>query len=114
LKQRSAACSHSRRGQGSAGRKKLSRPECYRAGAAAHAAGMVGMDRVRQTARMMTFPRRVLAAALAALVLPAAAQPHLTPYPAKTIRVIAPFPPGGGVDIVARAMAEKLSPRLGQ
>ncbi|HET7671359.1 MAG TPA: tripartite tricarboxylate transporter substrate binding protein [Burkholderiales bacterium] len=30
------------------------------------------------------------------------------------MRFIAPFPPGGGVDIVARAVAEKLSPRLGQ
>ena len=30
------------------------------------------------------------------------------------MRFIAPFPPGGGVDIVARAIAEKLSPRLGQ
>jgi tripartite-type tricarboxylate transporter receptor subunit TctC len=35
-------------------------------------------------------------------------------YPVKPIRFIAPFPPGGGVDIVARAMGEKLSPRLGQ
>src|SRR5439155_6822990 len=40
---------------------------------------------------------------------PAAAQ-----YPAKPIRFIAPFPPGGGMDIVARAVGEKLSPRLGQ
>jgi len=40
---------------------------------------------------------------------PAAAQ-----YPNKPIRVIAPFPPGGGVDIVARALSEKLSARLGQ
>ena len=36
------------------------------------------------------------------------------PYPSKPIRFIVPFPPGGGVDIVARAIGEKLSPRLGQ
>jgi tripartite-type tricarboxylate transporter receptor subunit TctC len=58
---------------------------------------------------MNTLPRFLLAAA-AALAMPALAQQ----YPAKPIRFIAPFPPGGGVDIVARAMGEKLSPRLGQ
>jgi tripartite-type tricarboxylate transporter receptor subunit TctC len=47
-----------------------------------------------------------------ALLLPlqAAAQQ----YPARAIKLIVPFPPGGGVDIVARAVGEKLSPRLGQ
>jgi tripartite-type tricarboxylate transporter receptor subunit TctC len=35
-------------------------------------------------------------------------------YTARPIRFIAPFPPGGGVDIVARAVGEKLSLRLGQ
>ncbi|HEX6530532.1 MAG TPA: tripartite tricarboxylate transporter substrate binding protein, partial [Burkholderiales bacterium] len=54
--------------------------------------------------------RHILMVLLALSVLPAAAQQ----YPVKTIRFIAPFPPGGGVDIVSRAMAEKLSPRLGQ
>jgi tripartite-type tricarboxylate transporter receptor subunit TctC len=35
-------------------------------------------------------------------------------YPARAVKFIVPFPPGGGVDIVARTLGEKLSPRLGQ
>jgi tripartite-type tricarboxylate transporter receptor subunit TctC len=53
---------------------------------------------------------RLLAALAAALaMLPAAAQ-----YPGKPIRIVVPFPPGGGVDIVARTVGEKISGRLGQ
>lgn len=35
-------------------------------------------------------------------------------YPERTIRLVAPFPPGGGVDIVARVMAESMAEGFGQ
>src|SRR5687767_5441805 len=35
-------------------------------------------------------------------------------YPAKTIRIIVPFPAGGGVDYVARLVGKGMSERLGQ
>jgi tripartite-type tricarboxylate transporter receptor subunit TctC len=54
--------------------------------------------------------RLVVATAILVLVaLPAPAQ-----YPNRPIRFIVPFPPGGGVDIVARTVGEKLGARLGQ
>ena len=35
-------------------------------------------------------------------------------YPTKPIHLIVPFPPGGGNDTVARAIAQQISPELGQ
>ena len=35
-------------------------------------------------------------------------------YPAKTVRVIVPYPPGGGNDIIARAVTDELTKRLSQ
>jgi tripartite-type tricarboxylate transporter receptor subunit TctC len=46
----------------------------------------------------------------AALGAPAAAQDA---YPNKTVTLVVPYPPGGGVDVLARVVAEKLSTSLG-
>lgn len=35
-------------------------------------------------------------------------------YPAKTVRLVAPFPPGGSVDVVGRILATKLTENLGK
>jgi tripartite-type tricarboxylate transporter receptor subunit TctC len=54
---------------------------------------------------------RLVVVALASL---ACASSFAAQYPTKPVRIVIPFPPGGGVDIVARTVAEKLTGRLGQ
>ena len=49
--------------------------------------------------------------AMAATLGPAAGQGD---YPNKTVTLIVPYPPGGGVDVLGRVVAEKLSAALGQ
>jgi tripartite-type tricarboxylate transporter receptor subunit TctC len=49
--------------------------------------------------------------AFLAWATPALAQDN---FPTRTIRLLVSFPPGGGVDAVARVFAEKMSPILGQ
>lgn len=55
----------------------------------------------------------VLCGLMLGLLAAAAAAPAET-YPARPIRVIIGFPPGGGIDIVARIIQPRLSEHLGQ
>jgi tripartite-type tricarboxylate transporter receptor subunit TctC len=60
-----------------------------------------------------TLGRRTLVVAIAALAFtaPSAAQDKIGDYPNRPIRVIAPAPPGGMIDIVSRVFARKVSER---
>ena len=51
------------------------------------------------------------AAATPLLACPAIAQ---SAFPSRPIRIVIGFPPGGGIDILARLMAPKMAERLGQ
>jgi len=39
---------------------------------------------------------------------------HAQQYPAKPIRIVVPWPPGGGTDVVSRTIAQKMNDTLGQ
>jgi tripartite-type tricarboxylate transporter receptor subunit TctC len=54
------------------------------------------------------------ALAALALTLGSAAPATAQDYPNRTVMLVVPYPPGGGVDVLARVVAEKLSGVLGQ
>jgi tripartite-type tricarboxylate transporter receptor subunit TctC len=64
----------------------------------------------------MTIPRRrFLQLASAAAALPALPRPaHAQSFPSRFVRLIVPFPPGGGGDALARPLAQRLSEVWGQ
>jgi tripartite-type tricarboxylate transporter receptor subunit TctC len=53
---------------------------------------------------------KAVAFVLALIATPALAQD----YPTRTVTLVVPYPPGGGVDAMARVVADKLSVALGQ
>jgi len=61
----------------------------------------------------LLFRIAAIMASVAAAVLPVAAL-HAQTYPAKPVRVVVPFTPGGISDVLARTMAQHLSGAFGQ
>ena len=62
----------------------------------------------------MSLAPRLLAIALAALLLGAAAPAPAADYPARAVHFVVPYPPGGTTDVLARLMAQWLSQKMGQ
>lgn len=58
--------------------------------------------------------KRLLSIALAASAVFGSAPAIAETYPSKPVTLIAPFPPGGSTDVLARLLASRLGARLGQ
>lgn len=62
----------------------------------------------------MSARRFALASLATCFVLTLSPAANAGDYPVKALRLIVPFPPGGGADMTARPIAQKLSERWGQ
>lgn len=58
----------------------------------------------------LTIPIAALATLLACVAAPVLAQG----FPSKPIRIVIPFPPGGGTEVVARSLGDQMSKTFGQ
>jgi tripartite-type tricarboxylate transporter receptor subunit TctC len=59
-------------------------------------------------------PATARGAAVIVLLSAAFTAAHAQPFPTRPIRLISPYPPGGGNDVLARLIADKMGEGLGQ
>ena len=73
---------------------------------------MISAVRGIRRRRAGSFGGRTLVALLAFALVCATASAQS--FPSRAVRIVTPFPPGGGTEVAARSIAEYLSPVLGQ
>jgi tripartite-type tricarboxylate transporter receptor subunit TctC len=71
------------------------------------------MPGVRNVPRLLALPVASALALLAASAVPAQPIDDAAAYPTRTVRIIVSAPPGGGLDVVARVMADRLQQTFG-
>jgi tripartite-type tricarboxylate transporter receptor subunit TctC len=74
----------------------------------AQAANSLYEDRMCSKARL-----KIVAFALAACALALSVGGALAAYPERIVKIVVPFAPGGGTDVVARTLAQELAKELG-
>ncbi len=57
---------------------------------------------------------RLIALTILALVLAANGSRAQPQFPAKTVRIVVPYPAGGGTDVLGRLLADQLARKWGQ
>ncbi|ABM59984.1 Uncharacterized protein UPF0065 [Verminephrobacter eiseniae EF01-2] len=88
---------------------KINKPECSPSKPSLHSTG----PRMRDDPFVPWLRAALLAAAALAAPSVALAQ-NGSDYPSRPIRLVVPYPPGGGTDVIARIVQERLQPLLGQ
>ncbi len=74
----------------------------------------IDIEQARESHAMILSRRRILQSVAAAGALPIVPRANAQAFPSRPIKLIAPWPVGGAVDALSRALGQRLGDRLGQ